>query len=114
MGGRGRVARRNGAKGKRKDELEWSNTFVQNESGLSIEIPLSGFPPFFIKTVIFPLSSFLHSSSSLFVSEIRKEISSLRSNPAKAIGGLGAIVGALEGGSGGGGSSKFDAKLFSY
>ena len=59
---------------------------------------LSGFPLF---------SPSLHSSSSLFVSEIRKEISSLRSNPAKAVGSLGAIVGALEGGGAdGNGSSK--------
>ena len=59
---------------------------------------LSGLPVF---------SPSLHSSSSLFVSEIRKEISSLRSNPAKAVGSLGAIVGALEGGGAdGNGSSK--------
>lgn len=44
-------------------------------------------------------------------SEIRGEISSLRSNPAKAIGGLGAIVGALEGGGVVSGTSVSDGQL---
>jgi hypothetical protein len=40
------------------------------------------------------------------LAEIRKEISFLRSNPSKAVGGLGAIASKLENGGGGGGEGQ--------
>ena len=127
-------ARWNGAKGERKDELEWSGTFVQGrgrffggapcQTSTSEESSCVRLPPSLrLGCLPFPLLIISYfpqrggasppSSSSLFVSEIRGEISSLRSNPAKAIGGLGAIVGALEGGGVVSGTSKFDGELFS-